>query len=104
VSQNPYPGPPPPPPGGPNWHSQFQPAPDNNLVWGILATLFCCLPLGIVSIVKATQVNSLWMQGRHAEARKAAEDAKKFALWSVVGFVVVVVLYFVVIAGAFASL
>jgi hypothetical protein len=104
VTQNPYPGPPPPPSGGPDWQGNFQPAPDNNLVWGILATLFCCLPLGIVSIVKATQVNSLWMQGRHAEARKAAEDAKKFALWSVVGFVVVVVLYFVVIAGAFASL
>ncbi|WP_010343070.1 CD225/dispanin family protein, partial [Xanthomonas sacchari] len=23
----------------------------NNLVWAILTTLFCCLPLGIVSIV-----------------------------------------------------
>jgi hypothetical protein len=25
----------------------------NHLVWAILATLFCCLPLGIVSIVYA---------------------------------------------------
>ena len=28
------------------------PPPDNNLVWAILVTVFCCLPLGIVSIVK----------------------------------------------------
>ena len=30
----------------------------NYLVQAILTTLFCCLPLGIVSIVFATQVNS----------------------------------------------
>ena len=29
----------------------------NHLVWAILSTLFCCLPLGIVSIVFAAQVN-----------------------------------------------
>ena len=44
------------------------PAPDNNLVWAILSTLFCCLPLGIVSIVKAASVNSLWAQGQYDQA------------------------------------
>ena len=29
----------------------------NNLVWAILTTLFCCLPLGIVSIVHAAKVD-----------------------------------------------
>lgn len=79
------------------------PAPDNNLVWAILSTLFCCLPLGIVSIVKAASVNSLWAQGQYAQAQKASEDAKKFAMWGAVAGVVVAVLYFfliIVSAGA----
>ncbi len=31
--------------------------PDNNLVWAILCTVLCCLPLGIVAIIKSTKVN-----------------------------------------------
>ena len=31
------------------------PPPDNNLVWAILCTVLCCLPLGIVSIIKSTK-------------------------------------------------
>lgn len=34
--------------------------PDNNLVWGILVTILCCLPFGIVSIIKASSVDNLW--------------------------------------------
>ncbi len=79
------------------------PPPDNNLVWAILVTVFCCLPLGIVSIVKSSQVNTLWAQGQFDAARKSADDAKKFALWSVGAGVAVAVLYFlfvVVLAGS----
>ena len=71
------------------------PPPDNNLVWAILVTVFCCLPLGIVSIVKSSQVNTLWAQGQFDAARKSADDAKKFALWSVGAGVAVAGLYFV---------
>ncbi|MEC3977210.1 CD225/dispanin family protein [Amycolatopsis sp. H20-H5] len=103
----PYPpqGPPPPPPpyyyGAPN----YGPPPDNNLVWAILTTVLCCLPLGIVSIVKSSQVNNLWFQGFFAEAHKAADDAKKWAMWSAIAAGVGLVLYvvfivvFVVIIG-----
>ena len=45
--------------------------PDSNLVWAILCTVLCCLPLGIVAIVKATSVEKLWSQGRHYEAQRA---------------------------------
>lgn len=78
--------------------------PDNNLVWAILSTLFCCLPLGIVSIVKSTQVSGLWAQGRAAEAQQAADDAKKFAIWGAAAGAVVIVLYliFSVVVGASA--
>jgi hypothetical protein len=45
--------PPPPPPGYPPQPPAGQ-APNNYLVWSILVTLFCCLPLGIVAIIKST--------------------------------------------------
>jgi hypothetical protein len=61
-------------------------------VWSILVTLFCCLPLGIVAIVKSSQVNGLWAQGLYAEAQAAADSAKKWVTWSViVGLIVNVI-------------
>lgn len=101
------PGYPPPPgamgpaPGG------VSPPPPNHLVWAILSTFFCCLPLGIVSIVYAAQVNSKWFMGDHAGALDSSAKAKQFAIWSVVAFFAVGALYLVaVFAGlvSFASL
>ncbi|MBN6152595.1 CD225/dispanin family protein [Xanthomonas sp. AmX2] len=75
----------------------------NNLVWAILSTLFCCLPLGIVSIVFAAQVNTKLAAGDVAGAQESADKAKKWAIYSVIGWVVAVVLYiifFAVLGGA----
>ncbi|SFN27794.1 zinc-ribbon domain-containing protein [Dokdonella immobilis] len=55
----------------------------NNLVWAILATLFCCLPTGIVAIVYAAQVDSKAAVGDVAGARDAARNA---ATWCWVSF------------------
>jgi len=93
---------------GPGGYSEFdrgpggygpsaQPAPPNYLVWAILSTVLCCLPLGIVSIVKAAQVNGLWAQGRTDEARAAAASAKKFAIIAAVVGAVILVLYIIVL-------
>jgi hypothetical protein len=81
------------------------PPPDNNLVWAILSTIFCCLPLGIVAIVKSTQVSTLWAQGQYDAARKASEDARKFSIWAAIAGIVVIVLYviFVVLLGVGAN-
>ena len=73
-----------------------QPPPDNNMVWAILSTVLCCLPLGIVAIIKASKVEQLWYQGFHAEAHKAADDAKKWSIYSAVSIGVLVVLYILV--------
>ena len=83
---------PPPSPGYPPQQPAGQ-APNNYLVWSILVTLFCCLPFGIVAIVKSSQVNGLWAQGRYAEAQASAESAKKWVIWSVVIGVVVGIIY-----------
>jgi len=104
----PPPPPPPPPPGGYGAPVPGYPAqqPDSNLVWGILVTVLCCLPFGIVSIVNASKVSGLWAAGQYAEAQKASEDAKKWAIWGAIAGVVFGVLYavFVIATGAFYSM
>lgn len=85
--------PPPPPYGQPYGQAGAGPAPSNNLVWAILTTVFCCLPLGIVAIVKASQVNGLWAQGQYDAANKAAEEAKKWSIWAAVLGVAAAILY-----------
>ncbi|MBD9535656.1 CD225/dispanin family protein [Stenotrophomonas sp. ATCM1_4] len=71
------------------------PAVSNNLVWAILSTLFCCLPLGIVSIIHAAKVNGLLAAGDIAGARDASEKAKKWAIYAAIAGIVVTILYFV---------
>lgn len=72
--------------------------PENNLVWAILCTVLCCMPLGIVAIIKATKVNTLWYQGDLEGAHKAAADAKKYSIWGAVIVGVFLILYFILIA------
>jgi hypothetical protein len=98
---------PPPPPAGGAYPPPGQPPaaqPSTHLVLGILTTLFCCLPLGIVSIVKAAQVNGLWAQGRYAEAQAASDSAKKWAIWSAVLGIVVGVVYGILVATGAAGM
>ncbi len=100
----------PPPPGypapQPGWPAQREP--DNYLVWGILVTVLCCLPFGIVSIVYSTKVSGLWVQGRYAEAQTAADNAKKWAIiGAVVGvaaYVIGVILWFAMFAAIVSSI
>lgn len=86
-----------PPAGGPG------PPPPNFLVWAIVVTVLCCLPLGVVSIVYASQVNTKWAQGDADGARQSAARAKTFAIWgAAVGAVVIVLwlLYVLAVAGS----
>jgi uncharacterized membrane protein YvbJ len=58
------------------------PKPESYLIWSILTTLLCCLPLGIVSIVFAAQVDSKYYSGDIAGANEASNKAKT---WAIVG-------------------
>ncbi len=71
------------------------PVVSNNLVWAILSTLFCCLPLGIVSIIHAAKVNGLLAAGDIAGARDASEKAKKWAMYAAGAGIAVTLLYIV---------
>lgn len=69
--------------------------PENYLVWSILSTLLCCLPLGIAAIIFSCKVDSEWNAGNHEAAVKASEQAKQLILFSVIGGVVIFVFSFI---------
>ena len=66
-------------PYAPNYRTEDRPHVPNHLVWAILATIFCCLPTGVVSIVYAAQVNGLVIAGDFVGARESSEKAKTWA-------------------------
>lgn len=71
--------------------------PNDYLVLSILTTILCCLPLGIVSIIRSTQVNSYWANEKFDEAQNASMDAKK---WSIIGICISaagILLYLIVV-------
>ena len=71
--------------------------PPTNLVWAILTTILCCLPLGIVSIVYASQVDSEWMRGNYENARRKSLLARNWAIASAVTSFVLGGLYFIIV-------
>lgn len=71
------------------------------LVFAIISTLLCCLPLGIVAIVYASRINSLQRNGDYAGAQNAAKKAKLFTIIGTVAALVVTIFYiiFAVVIG-----
>ena len=76
----------------------------NYLAQAILATIFCCVPLGIPAIVFAAQVNGKLAAGDYTGA---VESSKKAKMWCWISFgagVGFVIIYFaVVIIGALSG-
>lgn len=70
----------------------------NYLVQSILVTIFCCLPFGIVAIVKSSQVNGLVQGGNTAGALEASAAAKKWC-WISFGIGIAVNIILLVIQG-----
>lgn len=62
----------------------------------VIVTIFCCLPFGIVGIVNASKVTSLYAQGNYTEAQQASSNAKR---WTKIGFSVglaVIIIYLLI--------
>ncbi len=82
-----------------HYQSGVMPNVENYLVWAILATIFCCMPFGVVAIVYAAQVNSALMAGNLELAVSHAENARKWcwvSFWVQMGAVLLYGLFFVV--------
>lgn len=98
--------PPPPQPGTePSYAPQSsQPDVPNYLVQAILTTIFCCLPLGIVSIVYAAQVNGKVAAGDHVGALESSRNARMWAWISFAAGLVLIGGYLIlVVVGVIAQ-
>ena len=77
----------------------------NYLVYAILCTVFCCLPLGIVAIVFAAQVNGKLAAGDYQGAVSYSQSARTWcwvSFW--LGVIPIVIwLLIVLLMGAGAA-
>lgn len=79
--------------------------PENYLVWAILVTVCCCLPFGIVAIVKSSKVNTLYAAGQYDMAQLQSQDTKKWCIIGAVTGLIIEIIYFIIYgAAALASL
>jgi hypothetical protein len=62
--------------GHPVYQPQSMVKPSSYMVPAVLATLFCCVPFGIVSIVFASQVDSKFHAGDYRGAVEASNKAR----------------------------
>lgn len=75
----------------------------NYLVPAAIVTIACCLPLGIVAVVYAAQVNNKLAVGDIAGAKAASAKVK---MWSWIGFasaLIIPALWLIMMAVAFMS-
>lgn len=67
--------------GKTNGRKNKPPKPDSYLIWAILTTLLCCLPLGVYAVYCSIQVDNLYKEGDYETANESAIKAKK---WSII--------------------
>ena len=75
------------------------------LVESIIATVLCCLPLGIAALVNAADVESSYRVGRYNDAVRKSQNAKNWLIWAVVAHVAcwILVIGFIFMMGLAAS-
>lgn len=58
--------------------------PPTNLVWAIIATVMCCLPLGIVAIIYSNKVTARYYAGDYEGAERASETSAWWCIGTIV--------------------
>jgi len=79
--------------------SIFEQPPKTYLIESIIATIICCIPLGIPAIIYATQVERKFYMGDKIGAEASSKNAKKWIIIAIVGSVIAYLLYFGLLGG-----
>ena len=75
------------------------------LIESILITILCCLPFGIVGIVNAARVNSLYDQALYDDAKRVSANAKRWCLFGLIAGVIYIIFVIVMVSmGWFAGM
>lgn len=85
---------------------EVPPEPQSYLWLGIMTTILCCLPLGIVSIVKAAKCKQRYARGMYEESYAYAHSAKIWGIWSaIIGFILIAayVIFVIILAKETSS-
>ncbi|TPV32482.1 CD225/dispanin family protein [Paucihalobacter ruber] len=77
------------------------PKPPSYLAIAIISTILCCLPAGIVSIVYATKVNDAYFNEDYEGAQRASNNAKTWAIVSIVVALAGLIIYIAIFGFAF---
>jgi hypothetical protein len=59
--------------------------PPTNMVWAIISTLLCCVPLGIVAIIYSNKVSKKYYEGDLAAAEHYSEVSAWWCIGTIVG-------------------
>lgn len=62
----------------------YPPCPPTNMVWAIISTILCCIPLGIVAIYYSNKVSKKYYEGD----LKSAEHYSEVSAWWCIGTIV----------------
>ncbi len=88
-----------------NESTQYNQDVPNYLVWSILVTVLCCIPLGIPAIVYSAQVDTRLRLGDYQGAVDASQKAKTFCWISFgLGGGIILIYSLLMLAGLFSSL
>lgn len=70
-----------------------QPMPKTFMVWSILATIFCCMPAGIIAIINSAMVSSKYFAKDYEGAKRASHNAEIWIIVSIVAGIIVNAIY-----------
>lgn len=59
------------------------PMPKSYLAESILVIFLCCMPLGIIGLIKGQEVSRLYLSGHYERAQETSNSAKTWLLWGV---------------------
>lgn len=73
--------------------------PDNFMWLGILTTILCCLPAGLVSIYYASKVDVFWANGDQNSANQNSKQARLWGLAAIALGIVAIIIYLIAFSG-----
>lgn len=76
-------------------NTSYVPKPSSYLGLAIFTTLCCCLPLGIVAIIKGSKVGDYYAMKQYDAAIMASNEAKKWCIYGIVFWFIIDLVWFI---------